>query len=194
MNSDEIEALFGHRPGPVLVQLVALAKKIAPGEPEAAFSDLWFYLSWLREGVTPDSMRYDLTPKHYLPFASSGGDGKHFCFVMDDRDVDLDQRTVAYLAPSDDVDFSESVAPNLADFLSVVATVTGEEAKIDRDGDMEVIWDDEDGYTGPNATAQADQLCTLPGVARLKSDDEVDAMIDQTSNEGIVEEWDDVQL
>lgn len=67
--------------------------------------------------------RYPCTPPDFIPFASPGGDGIHFCFVTDFGTVgDLENAYIAVVSPMDFDNEIWIVARNLTEFLRIVCT------------------------------------------------------------------------
>lgn len=68
-------------------------------------------------------MRYPCTPPDFIPFASPGVDGIHYCFVTDFGTVDrLDEAWIAVVSPMDFGNERWIVARNLKEFLQVLYT------------------------------------------------------------------------
>lgn len=67
--------------------------------------------------------RYSCTPPDFIPFASSGCDGIHYCFVTDFGAVkDLEQAYIAVVSPMDFDSVIWLVAKNITDFLRLIIT------------------------------------------------------------------------
>ncbi|MGO4546561.1 hypothetical protein AB4Z29_17330 [Paenibacillus sp. 2TAB23] len=67
--------------------------------------------------------RYPSTPPDFIPFASSGGDGIHYCFVTDfGTAADLEQAFIAVVSPMDSESGIWLVARNINDFLRMIIT------------------------------------------------------------------------
>lgn len=67
--------------------------------------------------------RYSCTPVDFIPFARSGGDGIHYCFVTDFGTVqDLEHANIAVVSPMDFDDAIWLVAKNMNDFLRIICT------------------------------------------------------------------------
>ncbi|CAM4310983.1 hypothetical protein FHS16_000720 [Paenibacillus endophyticus] len=67
--------------------------------------------------------RYPSTPPDFIPFASSGGDGIHYCFVTDfGMAADLEQAFIAAVSPMDSDSGIWLVARNINDFLRMIYT------------------------------------------------------------------------
>ncbi|OMF28075.1 hypothetical protein BK133_18845 [Paenibacillus sp. FSL H8-0548] len=67
--------------------------------------------------------RYHCTPPDFIPFASPGVDGIHYCFVTDFGTVkDLEQAYIAAVSPMDIDSEIWIVAKNITDFLRILCT------------------------------------------------------------------------
>ncbi|WP_054023480.1 hypothetical protein [Bacillus sp. FJAT-28004] len=67
--------------------------------------------------------RYHCTPPDFIPFASSGSDGIHYCFVTDFGAVtDLEHACIAVVSPMDYDSEIWLVAKNIKDFLRLIIT------------------------------------------------------------------------
>jgi hypothetical protein len=67
--------------------------------------------------------RYHCTPPDFIPFASPGVDGIHYCFVTDFGTVnDLEQAYIAAVSPMDFDSEIWIVAKNITDFLRILCT------------------------------------------------------------------------
>jgi hypothetical protein len=68
-------------------------------------------------------MRYPCTPPDFIPFASPGVDGIHYCFVTDFGTVtDLEDAYIAVVSPMDFGSEIWLVASNIKDFLRILCT------------------------------------------------------------------------
>ncbi|MDQ0115348.1 hypothetical protein [Paenibacillus harenae] len=83
-------------------------------------SDMDFKLGLLMQ---KQDFRYHCTPPDFIPFASPGMDGIHFCFVTDFGTVDdLENAYIAAVSPMDFDNEIWIVARNIMEFLRIVST------------------------------------------------------------------------
>jgi hypothetical protein len=145
MQTQEIERILGLTPGPTLLALAELAKKLRRKSPSAAFEVLSFVLPWLKtesertadrllteevlKGL-PDWHRRSLlgvylgTPYNVLPFAHTGGNTDHFGFLIE-REKPVEDLAIVRVLPSEPDEATQIVAPNLRDFLGLLAISSG---------------------------------------------------------------------
>ncbi|WP_169083774.1 hypothetical protein [Paenibacillus sp. PL91] len=68
-------------------------------------------------------MRYPCTPPDFIPFASPGVDGIHYCFVTDFGTItDLENAYIAVVSPMDFGSETWLIASNIKDFLRILCT------------------------------------------------------------------------
>ncbi|MFF2480768.1 hypothetical protein [Paenibacillus sp. NPDC058071] len=73
--------------------------------------------------LTRSDFRYISTPPDFIPFATPGVDGIHYCFATDFGSVpNLEEANIAVVSPMDFGDAVWFVARNLHDFLRIVCT------------------------------------------------------------------------
>jgi hypothetical protein len=158
-----LEAELGAPPGPVLVELLRLACRLAPFEPWAAFQPL--RLELMGPWVSDETVRCPWTPDAVRPFALAD-DCNHVGFFDLGDGAPLDRRPVCVVADGE----CAVVAPDRVTFLGLVA-IAGlwplesdpERAMSDESWlafRMEQTEEDEDG----SFLAASSALCSLPGV------------------------------
>lgn len=70
-----------------------------------------------------ENFYYDITPYDAIPFANTGGDGIHFCFLTEFGQVkDLNEAPIVCVSPTNDPPI-RLVANNIQDFLRLVISV-----------------------------------------------------------------------
>jgi hypothetical protein len=165
MDEDEITRRLGVAPGPTMKALVALAEQVSPDHPSEAFDSLWLGMSWLERGQGGGQG----TPRNVHPFAETGGDLNHFGFLMDQHQPTED-RPIVYVVPKDDAEATKIVAPNLREFLGLVAIAFGEVVSRDATDEQWLGFRNEWYGDDPERLAEmarlSDLLCTIPGVTR----------------------------
>jgi len=73
--------------------------------------------------IEVDRVRYAITPADAIPFAWTGGDGIHFCFLTDfGRVTDLSEAPIICSSPTNDPPLT-LVAANLREFLGIVCRI-----------------------------------------------------------------------
>ena len=168
MNARELEEKLGMIPGGTLTAFVALAEHVLPSAPWDAFELLWLRIPWLEEGTYAVAMRCS-TPKNVHPFVETGGDLNHFGFLLD-GDMPTDERPIVYVAPKDDDEATEIVAPNLRAFLGLVAVAFGEVVSRGATDEEWATFRREWYGDDPARLAEMDRLsellCSIPGVVR----------------------------
>ena len=92
--------------------------------------DEFYGLDALGFHIEVDEVRYHCTPADAIPFAWTGGDGIHFCFLTDFGMItDLSKAPIICSSPSNDPPLTV-VAENLHQFLGIVCRV-GEAESLD---------------------------------------------------------------
>lgn len=171
MNAQQLEKRLGMALGATLTALVDLAEQVSPSAPWDAFAPLWLRLPWLDEKTRASEMRC-ATPRNVHPFAETGGDLNHFGFLLD-GDVPTDERPIVYVAPKDDVEATEIVAPNLRAFLGLIAVAFGEVVSRSATNAEWAAFRREWYGDDPTRLSEMDRLstllCSIPGVARPTS-------------------------
>ncbi len=175
MNATDLEKQLGMPPGETLSALASLAEQIVPDAPWNAFEPLWLVLPWLAPGGSAEAMRCS-TPVNVHPFAETGGDLHHLGFLMD-GDRPTDERPVVFVDPKDSDEATEIVAPNLREFLGLIAIAFAEVVSR-RATDAEWLavrheWYGDDPVRLAEMERLSNLLCTIPGVVRPASPSKV---------------------
>lgn len=194
MTRDEIERRLGLNPGGTLIELAKLAEAVRPDSPSTAFDSLWFELPWLatsapeptrlfgslkqlfgrrssEEVFAPKWFSSMGTPVNVHPFAMTGGNSNHFGLLMDGDALIEDRPVVMVIPRAADAD-TQVVAPNLREFLGLLAIAFGEViSRSATDEEWFKFRDDWYGDDDPERIAEmrqhSDLLCErIPGVRR----------------------------
>ncbi len=176
MDEKDIEQRLGILPGETMKALVALAERISPKSPGWAFDSLWFAMPWLEQGQSGGQG----TPHNVHPFASTGGNLNHFGFLMD-NDLPTDERPIVRVVPKGGDEETEIIAPNLREFLGLIAIAFGEVGSRSASDEewfgFRDAWYGEQEADDPERLAEmahlSDALCTIPGVKRPQSPSKV---------------------